>query len=354
MEIKNWMLYGAYGYTGKLILEEAIKNDLNPVLAGRNSEKLISLAEKNSLEYKVFNLDDQKIINETIEGFDLVLNAAGPFNETSLPIVKGCLENSSSYMDITGEINVFEKNFSFHERARDLGIVLISGVGFDVVPSDCLIKYVSEKVENPTHLELGVAGLGGLSGGTLKTMIKNLPYGTVVRRDGKIILQPMGKNPKEIRFMDKIQKKLYPISWGDIATAYRSTKIPNITVYMQLPKYFNNLTGPIESLVRKILKLETVQNMIMSWIENNVEGPNEEERGSAKSYLWAKAYNENTGDSYEAWLKTLESYQLTAVSAIKCIKKLDNSNINGALTPSQAFGKDFILEFPKTERRDTL
>jgi short subunit dehydrogenase-like uncharacterized protein len=346
------MLYGAYGYTGKLIIEQAIKNGLTPTIAGRNPEKLIPLAKEKNLDYEVFDLHDQNRINRIVKEYDIIFNAAGPFKKTSLPIVKGCLENGAHYLDITGEIGVFEQNFSLHEKALQKGIAIISGVGFDVVPSDCLAKYVSDKVSDATHLELGITGMSGFSRGTLKTFLTNIPYGTIVRKKGKLVSLPLGKNPKKIRFIDK-KRYCYPISWGDISTAYRSTNIGNIRVYMALPKYFKYFTGSLEPLIRALLDIDLLQNVLGTLIERTIEGPDEKVRHYSKSYLWVKAYNKN-GDSFEAWLETIEPYRLTALSAIKCIKKLRDEEIKGALTPSQAFGEDFILEFPNTKRLDEL
>ncbi len=244
MRDRDWLLYGAYGYTGKLIIEEALKNGLNPVIAGRNPHKLIPLAKQNNLNYEVFDLSDLKTIFKKIENFNLIFNAAGPFEKTSLPLVKACLENSSHYLDITGEIGVFEQNFTYHEKALKKNIAIISGVGFDVVPSDCLAKYVSEKMPNAAQLELGIAGLSGFSKGTLKTFLTNIPHGTIIRQNEKLVALPLGKNPKQIQFMDK-KRFCYPISWGDISTAYRSTNIENIRVYMALPHYFKYFTGSL-------------------------------------------------------------------------------------------------------------
>lgn len=352
MNKNNWLLYGAYGYTGKLIIDEAITNKFKPTIAGRNPKKLITLANKNNLDYEVFDLEDQEPINRIIKNYDIIFNAAGPFEKTSLPIVKACMKTGAHYLDITGEIGVFEQNFSFHETALEKGIAIVSGVGFDVVPSDCLAKYVSEKLPDATHLELGITGMSGFSKGTLKTFLSNIPYGTIIRKKGKLATLPLGKNPRKIQFMDK-KRFCYPISWGDISTAYKSTGIENIRVYMALPKYFKYFTGSLEPFIRNLLDLEGSQKILGSLIERTIEGPNENVRQYAHSYLWAKASKEN-GESFEAWLKTIEPYRLTALSAIKCIKKLQDNEIKGALTPSEAFGRDFILEFPDTKRVDTL
>ncbi|MHA1913964.1 MAG: saccharopine dehydrogenase NADP-binding domain-containing protein, partial [Promethearchaeota archaeon] len=150
--MKSWMLYGAYGFTGKLIAQEAKLRGHSPVLAGRSEERLISVAENLDLDYKVLDLTNAGFLTDTLKNFDLVFHSAGPYKYTSGPMVQACLKTNTNYVDITGEIPVFEQNFSYDKQAKDKGIALISGVGFDVVPTDCLAKYVSENIENPTSL----------------------------------------------------------------------------------------------------------------------------------------------------------------------------------------------------------
>ena len=64
----NWMLYGAYGYTGKLIAEEAVRRSHKPVLAGRSGDQLAPLAEEMGLRYKVIGLDDSEALIAALRG----------------------------------------------------------------------------------------------------------------------------------------------------------------------------------------------------------------------------------------------------------------------------------------------
>jgi len=348
---KKWLLYGAYGYTGKLIIKEALKNQLEPIIAGRNSKKLISLAKKYDLEYETFSLENSDEINSIIKNYDLLFNAAGPFKYTGEPLVKSCLKNSVDYLDITGEIEVFEKNFSYHEEAADKETAIISGVGFDVIPTDCMAVYISEQIENPVTLELGIAALSRSSPGTMKTMIESISKGTVIRKEGKLETIPLGKGKKKIQFQDK-EREVYPISWGDVSTAFRSTGIPNITAYMPQPKQFK-LAIKYNFLVRNLFKLKFIRKKAQKWVDKNVKGPTEEIRESSTAQVYVKVENKK-GQKAEAWLLTPEAYKFTALSSVKCVRKVFEGELKGALTPAQAFGRDFVLQFPDTERCDTL
>jgi short subunit dehydrogenase-like uncharacterized protein len=342
MRNKKWMIYGAYGYTGQLITKEAVSRGHKPVLAGRSADKLIPLAEKWNLEYRIFDLSDDDIIYKNVEDLDVVLHTAGPFIHTSAPMVRACLRGRINYLDITGEIPVFEQNFKYDEQARDNDIAIISGAGFDVVPTDCIAKYVSEKIPNPTSLELAIAGLGGISPGTLKTMLEHLSTGLLIRKNGQLTKLTIEKGARKIKFSDDV-RTVVPAVWGDLATAFRSTGIPNIIVYMPLSKTLAELI--------KTTKLNKEKAQV--WIEKNVLGPDEQTRKNSRSYIWTKVTNEKSNEA-QAWLETMEGYRFTAIASVRCVEKVLEFRPKGALTPSLAFGPDFILEIPETERFDKL
>jgi short subunit dehydrogenase-like uncharacterized protein len=347
---KSWIIYGAYGYTGELLAKEALSRGYKPILSGRSKEKLLPLANKLNLEALVLNLKDDKLLQDSLQGIDLILNAAGPFKYTSEPIVKTCLKTGTNYLDITGEIPVFEQNFKYHEEAKTQEIAIMSGVGFDVVPTDCMAKYVSEKVSNPIELEIGIVGFGSPSRGTLKTMVEYLTNGRQIRRNGELIKNTKIKGPLSVQFFDK-ERTLVPVSWGDLSTGYRTTGIPNITTYMPYSK-------PMASMIKgnktkNNIKWKNNIDGLRDWIDKNVHNPDEEARMKGRSYIWAQARNAK-GDKKESWLDTMEGYRFTSISGIKAVEKIFELKPKGSLTPALAFGEDFILEFPDTKRYDSI
>ncbi|MFW9872818.1 MAG: saccharopine dehydrogenase family protein [Candidatus Thorarchaeota archaeon] len=349
--MKSWMLYGAYGFTGRLIAQEAISRGHSPVLAGRDAEKLIPIAEDLNLEYIVLDLKDVNAIISAIEPFDLVFHSAGPFKFTSAPMIKACLKTNTNYLDITGEIPVFEQNFEFNNQAIEKEIAIISGVGFDVVPSDCLAKYVCDKIENPISLELGITAMSNPSPGTLKTMLEHYNIGQLVRRNGKLMTLQQDEI-KKVRFSDK-ERIVRPVTWGDLSTAYRTTGIPNITTYFPLPKKFPNLLESIGISAEEMLNNEEIKKKVYKWIEENIQGPNKITQETSRCYIWALVRNDE-GIEEQAWLETMESYRFTAISGVKSVEKVFDLNPKGALTPALAFGADFILQIPKTKRLDAI
>ncbi len=349
MSKDNFLIYGANGYTGKLIASLAVEKGLKPVLAGRNSAEIRELATELGLESIVFGLEDEDKIVEGIEPFIAVLHCAGPFSITSQPMIRACLKAETHYLDITGEIDVFEFAASKNDEAKSAGIVLMPGVGFDVVPSDCLAAHLASRLPEADHLELAFKGAGGISKGTAITMMENFHKGGVIRENGELKKVPTAYESRKIFFGPK-ELMATTIPWGDVSTAYYSTGIPNIKVFTAVkPKVIKFME--LSNSIGWLLKMEPVKKFIERRIRKSISGPSKEVRESGRSILWGKAYHNNI--SVEATLTTCEGYQLTAMTAVGSVEKLLNQRIfAGFKTPSMAFGSDFILEFEHTQRED--
>ncbi len=347
--MKKWVIYGSYGYTGNLIAELAASlEENNVILSGRNKEKLREQSERLELESRPADLEKPEEMDELLRDADVVLHCAGPFIHTWKPMAEACLRNNSHYLDITGEIEVFESLKRMGKQFEKNGLMAMPGVGFDVVPSDCLAALLHQKMPDATHLELAISGLGsGLSRGTAKTMIENLGSGGAVRRGGEIEEVPAAYLKRKVRFGDS-WKDVVSIPWGDISTAYTSTGIGNIVVYAAVPpksikkmKWLNRL-GPI-------VKNDRIKSYLKSKVEERKPGPTERERKEGQSLLWGQVSN-SKAEAVTALLKTKEGYQLTAETAYKIAKNcIDGDFKSGYQTPSIVYGADFILQFEQSE-----
>src|SRR3990172_8487556 len=229
-QTKQFLIYGATGFTGKLTARAAKEKGLSPILAGRNETKLKAIAQQLGLQYRAFDLSEQAKLDAALGEVDVVLHIAGPFSATSKPMADGCLRTGTNYLDITGEIDVFEGLAGRDAEAKKAGIMLLPGVGFDVVPSDCLAAHLKRRQPDATDLKIYIGGLNALSRGTAKSVVEGVPLGTRVRKDGCIITLP---RPKETNCdFGEGPIPTIVIPWGDVSTAYYSTGIPNIEVRM--------------------------------------------------------------------------------------------------------------------------
>ncbi len=346
--MKNFLIYGANGYTGELIAREAARRGLKPILAGRSLAKIEPLARELALTARSFSLEDRKSLEYTLKEVDFVLHCAGPFSITSRPLVESCLRLKKHYLDITGEIAVFEAVARRDADAKAAGIMLMPGVGFDVVPSDCLALHLKNRLPSATHLTLAFYGLGKISHGTQTTMLLNAGNGGAIRRSGEITPVPAAWKTREIDF-GETKKNAVTIPWGDVATAFYSTGIPNIEVYTVVPEE-NLRMLKLSRYLGWLLKRKFVQNILQKQIPAG--GPDESERASGKTYLWGEASDEN-GNKVEARQTGMEGYAMTVLTALNIAEKVLNGNYRaGFQTPAKCFGADLILEIEGVARRD--
>jgi short subunit dehydrogenase-like uncharacterized protein len=346
-----WMLYGATGYTGVLLAEEAVRRGHRPLLAGRSADKLKPLAERLGLDYAAVSLDDAAALAQAVERVDLVFHSAGPFSRTASPMIHACLAAGTHYLDITGEIPVFEQTYSHDEAARSKGIALISGVGFDVIPTDCLAKYVADKLPDADTLEIAIHAITSTSAGTTKTQTEIVACGGLVRRNGVLVPYPLGVGAKQVRFSHG-EKVALPAPLADLSTAYHATGIPNITTYIVLPPVLTRFAS-LAPMIQSLFARTRLRQALWPLIERFVKGPDADFRRKGRCYIWARAANAN-GDEVQAWLETSEAYHFTAVAGVRCVERALDGKLSGALSPAQAFGADFVLEIEGTQRLDTL
>lgn len=339
----TWMIYGAYGYSGSLITTEAVRRGMKPIIAGRNREKTEALGRACDLEIRTAESDG---IGSIMDGVDVLLNCAGPFERTWETAVDACLRSKAHYLDITGEIEVFEGIHARNQEARDAGVSLIPGVGFDVVPTDCLAAKLADALPDATHLELAFFQKGGgLSRGTLKTVVAGLGRGGAIRSDGRITEVPVAALDRQIPFSIG-ERTSMSIPWGDVSTAYHTTGIPNIVVYQGVhPDRLKKLRR-----YRPVLSVAGLPPIrwVLEKIADRHQGPDSDSRSSARMHLWGEA---RSGDSVATMtIDTPEGYELTASAAVQAVHRVIEGGIDaGALTPAKAFGHHFIDELEGVE-----
>jgi short subunit dehydrogenase-like uncharacterized protein len=359
MSRSGFMIYGAYGYTGELITRQAMARGHRPLIAGRQREKLEQLARELDLPSVCVSLEDPVALREALSRVDVVCHAAGPFVHTSAPMVEACLAAQTNYIDITGEISVFRNIFSRHAEAERQGVALLPGAGFDVVPTDCLARFVADAVPGATDLQIAFATLSRPSAGTAKASFEGALRGNFVRRGGELTEIAWGEGVQTVRFSDRTRTVL-PIPWGDLETAYRTTRIPNISTLMAVPEsaaHLLSLARPVtQRLMPKLMAgigAAGVREMVLSAIDRYVKNPDAVARRAGRAYLWARAAAGN-GPAREAWLETVDGYALTAESAVLALERISKERPVGALTPAQAFGADFALEISGSVRYERL
>jgi len=347
----DFLLYGSYGYTGALIAREAVDRGFRPLLAGRDPTRLESQAAELSLDGRAFALSDQGALEKALREVPLVVHAAGPFSRTAGPMVVACLRTGTHYVDITGEVDVFEALAGLDEHARAAGITLLPGAGFDVVPTDCLAAHLHRRLPTATSLALAFMSLrGGISRGTATTMVENLGRGGLVRREGKLIPVPPAWRSREVDF-GRGPTRVTTIPWGDVSTAYHTTGIPNVEVYTFVPPAARRLLSAAGHF-EWALGSRALESLLLAWIRRRPTGPTEEQRRAGSGLVWGEA-SDASGNLAVSRMRTPEGYTLTAITAVEIARRILNGACPvGFQTPARAFGAELVTELPGVTRED--
>jgi len=345
--MKNWLIYGANGYTGRLIAQQAKSLGLQPILAGRSAD-IQRLGAELGLPVRQFDLSNQAASNKALADVQLVLNCAGPFSATAAPMLQACLAAGAHYLDITGEYTVFEHAHSLHEQAKAAGVVLCPGVGFDVVPSDCVAVALKAAMPDAIELTLGFDTASGLSPGTSKTMLENLADGGKVREHGTLISVPNGYKKRLVDF-GYGPKWAMTIPWGDVVTAYYSTAIPAISVYVPAPKVMIQLMRGLDG-IRPAFAWPWLQRLLTGVINRWVKGPTAEQRASLRTAVWGEVRNAK-GEVKTARIETHNGYELTVHSALHVVQwLLANPQPGGYSTPAQLLSWQLVEQLPGSSK----
>ena len=338
------MIYGATGYTGRLIAAEAVRRGMKPVLGGRNADALEAMGNQLRLPYRVLSLDNPDTLHHGLHALGLVLHCAGPFSQTCKPMLEACLDVGCHYLDITGEIDVFAHCHAQHERALKRGIVVLPGSGFDVVPTDCLAAQLKARMPDARRLILAFEAGGGPSRGTALTSVEGLGKGGRIRRNGKLQTVPLGWRTRTFS-RDGQERRAVSIPWGDVYTAYISTGIPDIEVYMAVPPSTVKRLRRLRWL-RPLLGLGPVQAFLKSQVRKQDAGPDDEKRESSVTHVWGEVYSPD-GEMIAQRLETPNGYDLTVTAALGLVEHLLKTRVDGGYyTPSQLMGNDYINRLP--------
>lgn len=345
------LIYGANGYTGRLLARYAKQYNIVPVLAGRNETAIRSLAEELQFPYVIFSLDDEEILKKQLEQVLIVIHAAGPFKETAKQMVETCINTHTHYLDINGDISVFEFIKQYDAAAKNARIMLMPGTGFDVVPTDCMALQLKELLPDATDLKLAFVPMGGsLSHGTATTMASKLGEGGAARINGKIANKPLGQHSMWLQFENK-KRFVMSIPWGDVSTAYFTTGIPNIETYTGVTPLTYRLLK-FQFLLNWLLRTNWMRGIIQNKINAAPAGPTDEQRANGSTYIWGKASNKK-GDAVIRKFVCADGYTFTVLATLHIVKKMiDGAYKPGYQTPAAVYGPNLAFEIEGTRTID--
>ncbi|HTQ03393.1 MAG TPA: saccharopine dehydrogenase NADP-binding domain-containing protein [Polyangiaceae bacterium] len=386
------LIYGATGYTGRLLAAEAARRRLPVVLGARRRDRLESLAEELDLPCRVLGLETplarkrrldedakrpipgpgapvqpaarpakQPGPNDALHGaltdVAVVLNAAGPFAETAMPLARACVKTNTHYVDISGEYDVFRELNELHVHAKERGTSIVPGAGLTVLASDCLIRDAVARARErgmlePHTVRVALSRVPAVSRGSVRTMLDGVRDGVRVLRNGKDEFHPMGTLVRSFTFGAEQAFALgearvcTAMSLADTltagATACRAFQgrwaeqqgVPNVEAYLEassLERMAYELGGEFALALRsQPLKL-VVDRVLAMW----PEGPGAEERDEARQQVVVEI-EDRYRRGVVARLSTQNSYDFTVQKALELCETLrtTHSDERGVVSPA--------------------
>ena len=323
------LIYGATGYTGKLVAMQARETHLSFEVAGRNGPQVTALAEQLDVPCRIFALDDPETIIASLAGVTAVLNCAGPFASTARPLMEACIACGVHYLDITAEYKVYALAEAWSERAAAAGVMLRPGVGWDVVPSDCLAMYLAAKVDQPQSLRIALQVANSMSRGSTTSVGEILGVGLLVRAEGTIVAKPDAA-PARFDFGAGLLDSV-PLSFGDLVTAWKSTGIPNIAMFVNIK-----------------------ENVMPEGVAAMPEGPSLEERAANRACAVAEVTGID-GAVVRARIDTINGYSYTPLAAVEALRLVATGQFKpGFQTPATVFGAGFAVSIADTRIVDMV
>jgi len=345
MDDKTFLLYGANGYTARLIAREAKAFGLTPILAGRSKAPVEAMAKELGLEFRTFGLEDKGALESALREVRVVMHCAGPFIRTARQMVEACIATGAHYLDINGDISCFELVKKYNDAAAKANVMLMPGTGFDVVPTDCLALRLKKALPDAHSLLIAFASLGSsLSHGTATTMASKIGEGGACRIDGKIVRRPLGEHGMTVDFGSK-KRFVMSIPWGDVSTAFHTTSIPNIETFTAVPQEYHRILKA-QSLFNWLLRTSFVRGYIQRKVDARPAGPDDNTLANGRSLVWAEATNAK-GAKAEARLEGPEGYDLTWRASLLILKKVLSGQFkSGYQTPAGCYGEHLVEEIP--------
>lgn len=316
------LIYGAAGYTGRLIAHRAQEAGLDFAIAGREVQAIPALAQELGVESHVFAVDDAAGWQQALAGKTCLLNVAGPFSATAAQAMAACLLHQVHYLDITAEVDIYRLAESQHEAALAAGVMVLSGAGL-FVSFDPLALHTARRVPNPVRLRLAFKYSGGFTPGSVASSANIVKAGILVRRNSELIQLPSAP-AQPFDFGDGPEDCL-PTPLGGVVLGWKSTGIPAIEEYFQMA-------------------LPAADSATISAAPEAMDTPSA--AVPARSKLLAEVTDAD-GTVVRSMLDTPPGYEMTIFSAVAVAQRVLRGDFKpGYQSPASAYGEAMLAELP--------
>ena len=342
------LLYGATGYTGARLAKRLAADGIDVMLAGRDGRNVAALARRLKLPWQELGLEDPARLDAALSACGVVLHAAGPFLQTAEPMMRAALRSGTHYLDLAGEWPVFERARQLDGEARRAGVMLLPGIGFTIVVSDCLLAMLSRHHPDLTLLRLAISMPDEISGGTLRSMLGLTSPHVMVRRRGRLTPLPVGSLCHGFDFGEGTRRAM-AVNWPDVVTAEFTTGVSTIETYAEV-NWSGELLYRMSAIAAPLLSVPLV-NDTLGIVSGLVPSSSSSSgcRESSGFVVVAEAVDP-WRRTFSLRVRTRDGYTVTMDTASLVLQRvLAGSRQAGFMTPARLLGPDLLGECASVE-----
>ena len=336
------MVYGATGFSGAALSGRLAGAGHNLVVAGRHQGRVRGLAQSLGVSQRTFSLNDPADVQGGLAGVEVLINAAGPFQATARALIEGCLRTGTHYLDLSGEWPVFAMAQHLGPAALAAGVMIMPGVGFSIVVSDCLMAQAARQVPEATLLRVAGSQPALMSRGSVRSVLGLIAGSVLVRRDGVLHHLAVGRRRARFNYGGGLRDSI-PASLPEVITGQQTTGVANIEVYLEAPMAFDLAcrAGAVAAgLLGERALRDTLAPLSAGWPE----------RPSAAAQQ--RAFNSVVVEAVDPWRRvtrfgmfTGDGYGVTTTTAHAIIEHvLAGQRPPGFQTPAGVYGADFVTD----------
>lgn len=345
-------VYGATGYTGKLVAAELRRRGAEFVLAGRSAAKLEILAEDvGGAPTRAVEIDDPAGLRELLEPCAAVISCAGPFQLHGEPVLAAAVDSATHYIDTTGEQPFMRTVFDdYGDRAAAAGVAAVSAMGFDYVPGDMIASLTAEGMGALDEIVLAYFSRGfGASRGTAMSALGMMNGGDVEWRDGELrpASQSVGRGSWDFGEPIGSQRMVrYPA--GEHLTVPRHVDTARVRTILSastvMPHPRLAIAAPVAMPVFQLVTRTPLRRVLAAGISRLPEGPPEEDRRRSRFTIVCEAVQGTR--RRRGTVSGRDVYGLTARATVEGALRFAAPGYErkGALAPSEAFDPGEFLD----------
>jgi short subunit dehydrogenase-like uncharacterized protein len=337
------IIFGATGYTGRLVAERLAAQGAAPVLAARTEASVRELAESLGLEWQVADALRQNSVFALLEPGDVLLSTVGPFVKWGEPAVRAAIAAKGTYIDSTGEPPFIRRVFEeFGPPAERAGAALLPAMGYDYVPGTLAAGLALEEAgEAAVRVDVGYFAFGaGISAGTRRSAVGIMLEDGYTYRDGALRTARIAERVRSFHVKGKERDAVSIGGAEHLTLPAVHERLQEVNVYLG---WFGALARPLQagslagSVAMRAPGVRSAFKALGDRVVNSIPPTQALNRpGEGISWVVGEAYDAAGDRLAEVQLTGGEPYALTAGFLAWAAQQ--SASGAGAMGPIEAFG----------------